>query len=77
MRLNRYTQNCGKTAFRALKSGEFINEDTKISDKDRAGKLFSLLLTSFFQAYRVGIFFDPIKSIKVKQHNRKANCFFK
>lgn len=66
-----------ETAFKALKSSGFNIEDTHLTDIDRVGKLFSLLLIAFVWAYKVGIFLDSIKPIKVKNHGRKAKSFFK
>jgi len=66
-----------ETAFRALKSSGFNIEDTHLTDMDRVGKLFSLLLIAFVWAFTIGICLDSIKPIKVKKHGRKAKSFFK
>ena len=66
-----------ETTFRALKSSGFNIEDTHLTDIDRVAKLFSLLLIAFVWAYKVGIYLDSIKPIKVKKHGRKAKSFFK
>lgn len=66
-----------ETAFKALKSSGFNIEDTHLTDLERIGKLLSILLIAFAWAYKVGIFLDSIKPIKVKKHGRKAKSFFK
>jgi hypothetical protein len=66
-----------ETAFRALKSSGFNIEDTHLSDIDRIGKLFSLVLVAFVWAYKVGIYLNSICPIKIKKHGRKAKSLFK
>ena len=66
-----------ESAFKALKTSGFNIEDTHLTDLDRIGKLFSLVLIAFVWAYKAGIFLDSIRPIKIKKHGRRAKSFFK
>jgi len=66
-----------ETAFRALKTSGFNIEDTHLTDLDRISRLFSLVLVAFVWAYKVGIYIDSIRPIKIKKHGRKAKSLFK
>lgn len=66
-----------ETAFRALKTSGFNIEDTHLTQLDRIEKMLSLVLIAFVWAYRIGIFLDKIKPIKIKKHGRRAYSFFK
>lgn len=66
-----------ETAFKALKSSGFNVEDTHLTEIDRIGKLFSLLLVAFVWAYKAGVFLHSISPIKIKKHGRKAKSIFK
>ncbi len=66
-----------ESAFRALKTSGFNIEDTHLTDMDRIGKLFSLVLIAFVWAYKAGIFLNDLFPIKIKKHGRKAKSLFK
>jgi hypothetical protein len=66
-----------ETAFRALKSSGFNIEDTHLTKLDRIEKMLSLVLIAFAWTYRIGIFIDKIKPIKIKKHGRRAYSYFK
>lgn len=66
-----------ETAFKALKSSGFNIEDTHLTDIDRVNKLLALVLVAFVWAYKIGIYLNTIKPIKIKKHGRKAKSFFK
>ena len=66
-----------ETAFKALKSSGFNIEDTHLTDMDRIGKLFAIILVAFVWAYKAGIFLNEICPIKIKKHGRKAKSLFK
>lgn len=66
-----------ETAFRALKSSGFNIEDTHLTEPDRVGKLFALVMIAFVWAYKIGIYLNSLKPIPIKKHGRKAYSFFK
>ena len=66
-----------ETAFKALKSSGFNIEDTHLTEIDRIGKLFALVLIAFVWAYKAGIYLNEICPIKIKTHGRKAKSIFK
>jgi len=66
-----------ETAFKALKTSGFNIEDTHLTDIDRINKLFALVLIAFVWAYKVGIFLDSLRPIKIKKHGRRAQSLFK
>lgn len=66
-----------ETVFRALKSSGFNIEDTHLKDIERINKLFALVMIAFVWAYKVGIYLDSLKPIKIKKHGRKAYSYFK
>ena len=72
-----------ETAFRALKSSGFNIEDTHLSDLNRIGKLFSIVMIAFAWAYTaylghstsiVGVFADKYIILK---HGKRAESLFK
>ena len=66
-----------ESAFKALKTSGFNIEDTHLTDIDRINKLFALVLVAFVWAYKVGIFLNSIRPIKIKKHGRRAQSLFK
>jgi hypothetical protein len=66
-----------ESAFRALKTSGFNIEDTHLTDIERVSKLLSLVLIAFAWVYRVGIYLDTLKPIKIKKHGRRAKSLFK
>jgi len=66
-----------ETAFRALKSSGFNIEDTHLTDIDRINKLFAIVIVAFTWAYKIGIYLNAIKPIKIKKHGRRAKSIFK
>jgi transposase len=66
-----------ETVFRALKSSGFNIEDTHLKDIERINKLFALVMIAFVWAYKVGIYLNSLKPIKIKKHGRKAYSYFK
>ena len=66
-----------ETVFKALKTSGFNIEDTHLTDVDRIEKLFALVLISFVWVYKVEIFLDSLRPIKIKKHGRRAQSLFK
>lgn len=66
-----------ESAFKALKSCGFNIEDTHLTDIDRLGKIFALVLVAFVWVYKAGIFLDSQVPIKIKNHGRKTKGIFK
>lgn len=66
-----------ESAFKALKTSGFNIEDTHLTDIERVSKLLSLVLIAFAWVYRVGIYLDTLKPIKIKKHGRRAKSLFK
>jgi len=66
-----------ETAFKALKTSGFNIEDTHLTDIDRINKLFAMVIVAFTWAYKVGIYLNEIKPIKIKKHGRRAKSIFK
>ena len=64
-----------ETAFRALKSSGFNIEDTHLTQLDRVEKMLSLVLIAFVWAYKIGIYINSIKPIKIKNHGRKPIAY--
>ncbi len=52
-------------------------EDTHLKNLGRIEKLLSLVIIAFVWTYRIGIYLDSIKPIKIKKHGRRAQSFFK
>jgi len=48
-----------------------------LTDIDRINKLFAMVLVAFVWAYKVGIFLDTLRPIKIKKHGRRAQSLFK
>ena len=63
--------------FKALKSSGFDLENTHLTDIDRIQKLVGLVMIAFIWCYKVGIYLNHIKPIKIKTHGRKAKSIFK
>ena len=63
--------------FKALKTSGFNIEDTHLTDIDRIKKLFALVLVAFVWAYKVGVFLNSIRPIKIKKHGRRTQSLFK
>lgn len=66
-----------ETVFKALKTSGYNIEDTHLTDTERISKLLALILIAFVWAYKVGIYLNTLKPIKIKNHGRKAYSFFK
>ena len=66
-----------ETAFKALKSSGFNIEDTHLTEIDRLNKLFAIVIVAFTWAYKIGIYLNNIKPIKIKKHGRRAKSIFK
>jgi len=66
-----------ESAFKALKTSGFNIEDTHLTDIERVSKLLSLVLIAFAWVYRIGIYLDTLKPIKIKKHGRRAKSLFK
>ena len=66
-----------ETVFKALKTSGFNIEDKHLTDIDRINKLFALVLVAYAWAYKVGIFSDSLRPIKIKKHGRRAQSLFK
>ena len=61
-----------------MKTGCFNLEDTHLTDLGRLSKLLCLICIAFALVYEVVVYWDKsIKLIKVKNHGRKSNCFFR
>lgn len=63
--------------FRAMKSGGFNMEDTKLIKPDRITTLYQIIaiLTAF--AHKGGIVLNDIKPIKIRSHGRKSISFIR
>ena len=66
-----------ETLFKAFKSSGFNIEDTHLTDTERVGKLFALVLIAFAWVYKAGIYLDALRPIKIKNHGRRAKSLFK
>jgi len=66
-----------ETAFKALKTSGFNIEDTHLTDIDRIDKLFALVIIAFVWAYKIGIYLNSLRPIKIKKHGRRAQSLFK
>jgi len=67
-----------ETMYKAMKTGGFNMEDTHLTDLGRLSKLLCLICIAFALVYQVGVYRDKsIKQIKVKNHGRKSNSFFR
>jgi len=66
-----------ESAFKALKTSDFNIEDTHLTDTERVGKLFALVLIAFAWVYKAGIYLDALRPIKIKNHGRRAKSLFK
>jgi len=66
-----------ESAFKALKTSGFNIEDTHLTDIERISKLMALVLIAFAWVYRVGIYLDALRPIKIKKHGRRAKSLFK
>lgn len=76
--LERYTQRWGiETLFGCLKTRGFCLEDTHITDATKISNLLIPLTLAFFWAFRVGVWLNDVKKIKLKTHGRKAVSFFR
>ena len=70
-------KNCRKKSDENRKTSEFNIEDTHLTDIDRIEKLFALVLVAFVWAYKIGIFLNYLRPIKIKKHGRRAQSLFK
>jgi len=66
-----------ETAFKALKTSGFNIEDTHLTDIVRIEKLFALVLVAFVWAYKIGIFLNSLRPIRIKTHGRRTQSLFK
>ena len=66
-----------ETLFGCLKSRGFNLEDTHLNQLERINKLVALLSIAFAWAYRIGIWMNQIKAIKLKKHGRLAQSIFR
>lgn len=66
-----------ESTFKALKTSGFNIEDTHLTDTERVGKLFALVLIAFAWVYKAGIYLDALRPIKIKNHGRRAKSLFK
>ena len=63
--------------FKAMKSSGFDIENTHLQDIKRIEKLVLIVMLAFVWCYKVGIYLNQIRPIKVKKHGRKAKSIFK
>lgn len=63
--------------FKAMKSSGFDIEKTHLTDIVRIEKLLLLIMIAFVWCYKVGIYLNTVKPIKIKTHGRKAKSIFK
>lgn len=63
--------------FKAMKSSGFDIEKTHLVDIERIEKLVLLIMIAFVWCYKVGIYLNQIKPIKIKKHGRKEITIFK
>ncbi len=76
--LERYKSRWGiETLFGCLKTRGFCLEDTHLTDPQKIAHLLMPLTLTFFWAFRVGIWLNEVKEIKLKKHGRKAISFFR
>jgi hypothetical protein len=67
-----------ETAFKAMKSSGFNIVDTHLTDINRIGKLFSIVMAAFVWAYVVGIYVnDNLKPIRIKKDGKRVKSLFK
>ena len=67
-----------ETLFQSLKSRGFNLEGTHLKHNDRLKKLVGIVAMAFSFCISLGVFrHDKEKAIKTKNHNRKANSFFR
>ena len=75
--LDFYTQRWQiETMFRAFKTSGFNMEDTHLTDYKRLDKLLMLIALAFVWAYKVGIFKNKNKPLKIKKHGRLEKSIF-
>ena len=76
--LSRYAQRWGiETLFGCLKTRGFCLEDTHLTNPKKISHLLVLLTLAFFWAFRVGVWLNEVKEIKLKTHGRRAVSFFR
>lgn len=63
--------------FRAMKTGGFNMEDTKLIKPSRITTLYRIISILTALAHQGGIILDSIRPIKIKSHGRKATSFIK
>ena len=63
--------------FKAMKSSGFDIEKTHLRDIERIKKLLLIVMIAFLWCYKVGIYLNQIRPIKIKKHNRRAKSMFK
>jgi len=63
--------------FKAMKSSGFDIENTHLQDIKRIEKLVLLIMVAFLWCYKVGIYLNQIRPIKIKKHGRMAKSIFK
>lgn len=63
--------------FKALKSSGFDMEKTHLIHLERIERLLVVVMIAFVWCYKVGIYRNQKKPIKIKTHGRKAKSIFK
>ncbi len=66
-----------ESAFRALKKTGYNLEDTHLKDRERIQKLFALVILSYAWCYKLGLYLNELKPIKIKNHGYKSVSFFR
>ena len=66
-----------ETLFACLKTRGFRLESTHLRDLQRISKLFALLAVAFCWCYRIGIWLNEQKSIRICTHQRLAHSLFR
>ena len=66
-----------QTLFACLKTRGFRLESTHLRDLQRISKLFALLAVAFCWCYRIGIWLNEQKSIRICTHQRLAHSLFR
>lgn len=76
--LEEYTQRWQiEMCFKALKSSGFDIEKKHLIHLQRIERLLLVVMIAFVWCYKVGIYLNQEKPIKLKSHGRKAKSIFK
>lgn len=66
-----------ETLFGCLKTRGFNLEDTHLNQHERINKLLALVVIAFAWAYRIGVWKNQCKPIRIKKHGRPAKSLFR